>query len=386
MKRLTLLLLVALAAPSLSAQGDCDSLCVFPETAPQECLCTTVIGFNASSDVNNPNPEAKELIDRMRDEYAQAVAGVDDYIVVQTTDAGGPPVVLYYEKEIIDHYPAFRFVSPAELANREAEARGDPTAQDIAGGIAALLGSVGGGGNQGEGGNDGSSGDGANAMQGSGDQGGNESGSDGGLGSLLGQVAETFEDIAQSSSELETRDDLADQLMRSTIFYERADILHNEDISVGGEIIEDCAVLYVDQNDFEIGELADLFGEGYERFHIVSAKMWVTTGHERKPVAMEAVLAEIGPDGPVGACPPQPDADCYIDGITIRRTYEDYREETPWLSRKYESSIDGLTKLVGDIVSDFSKVITHFVRVLVNTGGLSQQEQVELMAEIMQQQ
>ncbi len=371
------LILIGLAVPPCaSAQiteppAACDSLCVFPQSAPTECLCTTIIGINASSDVNNPNPEAKEFIDRMRDEYAQAVAGIEDYTVVETSEAGGPPVVLYYEKEIIDNYPAFRFVSPAELANREAEARGDPTAQDIAGGIAALLGSVAGGGEPEAGGSDGASGD------GTGDQGSNDSGSDGGLGSLLGQVAEAFDDIAQSSDELETREDLADQLMRSNIFNERARMRSNEDVTVEGEVI-DCAVLYVDSRDFEEGELGEILGEDYERFDIFYARLWVTDGNERHPVAMEARIKERSVD-----CTPE---DCPHEYVTIRRTYADYREETPWLSRKYESSIDGLTNLVGDIVADFQKIITQFVRVLVNTGPLSQQEQAELMAEIMQQQ
>lgn len=61
----------------------------------------------------------------MRDNYARAVAVVDNYTVVQTSSVTGSPEVVYYEKEIINYYPVIRIVGPSELANREGKERGD---------------------------------------------------------------------------------------------------------------------------------------------------------------------------------------------------------------------------------------------------------------------
>ena len=136
---LVLLVLLCFSSAASAQESDsnpnCDSLCLLPSPPPSDCLCGGVVGGTGSAGINNPDPRAKAIIDEMRENYLDAVESVDNYTVVQTTSVGGPPIVIYYEKEIVNGFPGFRVVNPGELADQEAQSRGEMTSQDIAGDI-----------------------------------------------------------------------------------------------------------------------------------------------------------------------------------------------------------------------------------------------------------
>jgi hypothetical protein len=113
---------------------DCASVCrVFPDRAPPKCGCEADITRASADDGDTfEDPVAREVFERMERNWREQTAHVDDYTIVQTSSIGGPPAVLYYEKEIVEGRPEFRQVSPGELSLREAEASGQDVNLDAA--------------------------------------------------------------------------------------------------------------------------------------------------------------------------------------------------------------------------------------------------------------
>lgn len=264
---LAVLLLVIASAPKAQTGSesdvDCARACALPDTAPPECSCV-VIGVNASSDVANPDPVAKAVADAVRDTYARAAAPIDNYTVVYVTSAGGPPAVSYYEKVIIDEYPAFRLIGPAELGNREAEARGDLTGNEVAGGIAAALGRLGADRDMPE-----------SEEAASADSGERDPLAEG-LSALLGKAQEAFERISRHNDSV-TRDELAVDLLSSKKFFENARVAAFDEDIHAGLVTHDIAramssaVLYVDEDRMSDISMTDLLGYQNDNFEIVSA-------------------------------------------------------------------------------------------------------------------
>jgi methylmalonyl-CoA mutase N-terminal domain/subunit len=80
----------------------------------------------------------------MQATYERGVADVENYTVVVRRSGAPMPVVLYFEKEIVDGRPTFRQWSPGELAEWEAQQSGRPTPRQLGDGIEALAGVLGG--------------------------------------------------------------------------------------------------------------------------------------------------------------------------------------------------------------------------------------------------
>ena len=193
---------------------DCESICrVFPDRAPPECTCQAdILGGSGSGggDADYADPRVREIHEGLQQTWLEMTAGIDDYTVVQTasmmTQDGpmqlGPPVVIHFEKEWIEGYPMYRFVSPAELSNREQEARGEPTAGDVGGAMGQAIGLLGGGA--------------AEAM-----------GSDFDftlspeMSRELAELGELLNNLDQAA-EAETRADLADELFKEGLFWKHA--------------------------------------------------------------------------------------------------------------------------------------------------------------------
>jgi hypothetical protein len=156
----TLILLTAAGSSAQDPQGatapqvDCDSIClIFPDLAPAECSCTSGIttgtgtGGGSTGDPNVADPAAAAVIDEMRAAYREATAGIDNYTLVQTSSSEGvplgPPALPHYEKQMVGGEPVFSQVPPDELARRQAEASGQPTAQQMLSGLSDMFGILG---------------------------------------------------------------------------------------------------------------------------------------------------------------------------------------------------------------------------------------------------
>lgn len=128
----TAVLMCCLAGPAVSAQQaeppkvSCVTACgVNPVTAPPECDCALVAtggGGSGAPSAPPPTPQqvfARETVAAIVANYEAAVAGIDNYYVVETTSIAKVPAVHYFEKEVVDGYSEFNLISPIEIKRRE---------------------------------------------------------------------------------------------------------------------------------------------------------------------------------------------------------------------------------------------------------------------------
>lgn len=385
---LYLALLLLFSAPAVAAQDDtpqdstayCDSLCrlpllerIVPRNPPFLCDCMVLTGTGGSGGGNDEPMTPEEILDRMWEDHERRVANVNNYTLVQTTSSAPMPVVLYYEKEVIDGLSTFQLISPAELADREAAASGQPTSQEIGTGVVALAdmlgGLVGGGGADSAPPPDEQSAQGGSQNSASGDDDGGGNGGSG--GGLLDQIVEGIRDFGEGLQEgrqnFEKQQGIVDELFWNEELVSRMENTGKQDVLVDGEIIS-CDVLYVDDRE---GEIMDL-GPGYEGYRIWYARLWVSdedTGFF-EPIAMDLVL--MTPSG---------------DHVHLERTHKDFRQDGPdgpIVPRRTRMTMDGIGGLIQGAVNDVWTELQTVLEVLVNDGAPTQEQSAMLIADAME--
>ena len=374
---------------------DCESVCrVFPDRAPPECGCEIRGGASEGSGGDGyGDPAVHEIHERVKNSWREMTANVEDYTVVQTasvlTEDGlmqlGPPVVIHFEKVWVEGYPMYRFVSPAELSNREQEARGEPTAGEVGSAMAQAIDLLGGA----------VSGAAADALG----TGATNSGDGGGSPFGLSLPAEVGNELAElhdmlrhldEAAEMETREDLADE------FYAEEQVWRNAEIKAQGPCQEllaalayiedeafapqtydmpgDCAVLAIDGSDLERGELASLIGSEYEGYELQEADFLVNL---QMGLKIDMGARFVSPDGRT---------------FFIRRTDHKFASESQaeFVPRSQRFAMSGTGEAMGNAIQDISGfvddvqiVINQVLKLLVNDGPPTREKIAELLAEFM---
>lgn len=356
---LSALAALALGSGGLQAQGGaCDSICFFPEEAPPECECRALFqggGWGAAP--SDPvDPEAAALIDGMMERWVEAVADVRDYTLVQTSSVTPMPVVLHFEKEIIDGHPMFRMVDNAELANREQVARGEPTSQEIFGAMANLIG--GGGGGAGEG-------DAAPSPA-------LPSGVQEALGGLLGNLSRGVEETLRELSRVDrmhTRENLANELYGWWEFRNRA----KRGLPPGGAPIAlsfdpGCEWVWAGSDAFEEGDMPTSFGPGYEGYEVTFMAQCIVPSD--LPVPLLSVTDIRSPDGQM---------------VRLERRIGDFdittaaTGEIGFVPREEYLTMDGAAALIGNAMSNLMEVVNEVVEFIANEGAPTQEEMAWLL-------
>ncbi len=370
-------ILLLLVAPTVWAQGGssqdstayCDSLCLVPlperivERNPLfMCDCMVIIGIGGSGGGNDEPMTPAQILDRMWASYEQRVANVSDYTVVQTTSSVPMPVVLYYEKEVIDGHSTFQLISPAELADREAAANGHPTSEEMGAGIVALAdmlgGLVGGGGSP-----PGEEPPPVAPTPGSGQE---------PPGALpLQMIIEGIRDFGEGLQEgrgrFEQQQGLMDDLFWNQDLIDRMRNTGKQEFLSNGEYIS-CDVLYVDDRD---GPVMDL-GPGYEGYSIWYARAWISDEDSGffEPIAMEVNMKT--PSG---------------EHVTLTRTHRDYRQDGPdgpIVPRRTSMTMDGIAGLVQGAVDNVWTEVQSIHEVLMNGGPPTTEESAALIGDAME--
>ena len=153
---LLLPLFLVLFAPAAAAQEDeevnCDSLCMLPQEPPPQCICRITGGTGSGSGGGGqrldtiephwgPPGSAHPMVMEIVESYEARIATVNDYIVVARV-GGGLPVVLYYEKVMVDYpgrseHPIMQLVTQGEMNRRQGASAGGPTPEQLLEGIGA---------------------------------------------------------------------------------------------------------------------------------------------------------------------------------------------------------------------------------------------------------
>lgn len=153
---LLLLLVVVLSAPAAAAQNEeevnCDSICMLPLRPPSDCVCGSgtvtsgPAGGGRPPDTIEPDwgppGSGGQLLREVVEGYEAQLATITDYTVVASV-AGSPPVVLYYEKVLVDYpgrsaHPIMQLVQQDELTRRQGEGSGAPTPEQLLGALGAV--------------------------------------------------------------------------------------------------------------------------------------------------------------------------------------------------------------------------------------------------------
>ncbi len=386
--------LIAFASPSALAQSGgtsqdstayCDSLCrvplperIIPADPPFMCDCMVIIGGGVSSGGSSEPLTAPEILDRMFADNERRVANVDNYTTVMTTSSAPMPVVLYYEKEIIDGRSTFQLISPAELADREAAANGQPTSEQMGEGVVALADALGGllgggttedpgdssaGGESSRGGTQSS----ANGDGGSGNGGSGNGGSGGVLGGIIDGIRDFGEGLREGRGRFEEQQGVVDDLFWNQELAERAFNAGKQEVLIDGEYYS-CDVLSADWRHLQDFDL----GPGYEDYRLGSARLWLSDEEEGfyEPIAMWANIYT-----PTG------------ENITIYRTHKDFRQDTPGgpiVPRRTKMTMDGIAGLVQGAVDNVWTELQTIMDVFVNDGPPTAEQSAQMISDAME--
>ncbi len=315
-----------------------------------------------------------EILDRMFADNERRVAHVDNYTVVQTTSSVPMPVVFYYEKEIIEGRSTFQLVSPAELANRQAAANGQPTAEQMGQGVAAVAGALGGllGGGAAEspggGSEDGEAGQGGTQSSATGDGGaGNGGGSGGGLlGQFVDRIRDLGEGLREGRGRFEEQQGVADDLFWNEDFVARMRNQGEREVLIDGTFYSCDELLYQRSVD---GELAVIdLGLGSEEYAVTFARMFVSKDEEGfiEPIAMHLEILHTTSG----------------EYINFERTHKDFRRDTPdgpIVPRRTNLTIDGIGGLIQGALDDVWTELQSISNVLVNNGPPTTEESAALI-------
>lgn len=306
------------------------------------------------SEAGSTVPEtAAEVLDRVGESFERRMADVDNYAVVQMTSVAPLPVVLYFEREDVDGRTAFRQLSPSEVADREAEAAGRPTAEQIGGGLGEL----------------------ASRLGGLVPAGGAPSPAQPILDKLVDGVRGSGE-ILQNVGPFETRQDLADQLWQLDEFRERAELVGREVAPVSycddlnrcgpGNVVrsgdEEVFVLRADGL-----EDVDL-GEGSEGYTLSQVTQWVlVAGHsgDYVPVRMRAVMR-------------RGDQEVVVEQ-TSRQLYRKQNMLEPgFILNRIRGLNEAVTGLPEGVARDGAiEALTFIYQILINNGPPTQEQMAQ---------
>ena len=311
-----------------------------------------------------------EILDRMWADFEQRVASVDNYTVVQTTSSAPMPIVLYYEKEVIEGHSTFQLISPAELADREAAANGQPTSEEIGDGVVALADMLGGlvGGGSPPASADDESRSAADPPPAAATPGSSQEPP----GALLAQmIAEGLRDFGEGLQEgrgrFEEQQGVVDDLFWNQDLAHRAFNAGKQEVLIDGEYYS-CDVLSADHRHLEDFDL----GPGYEDYRLGSARLWVSDEDEGfyEPIAMWANIYT--PSG---------------ENITLYRTHKDFRQDGPdgpIVPRRTKLTMDGIAGLVQGAIDNVWTEVQSIHEVLVNGGPPTAEETTALIADTME--
>lgn len=440
----TLLLFPSGALAQDTQEVDCRSICLAqPDSVPPECVCETVLGGGSAAvnPADYADPEVAALHQKVRETWIEETAGVDNYTVVRTSSVTPMPEVMHYEKIFIDGYPAFRNVAITELANMQQREEGEPTAGDLGGAVAAVMGTQGGSvadamaaamGGGGSGGDASEAPDNALAQALAGMMGGENSGETMALHDMLLNL--------DSEAVGETHEDVAARLFYEDAFWKHGTIRSErsceEEMRVGNQSVYlgpnpmisdrvatfDCIVVGVDRGDFigsneDTGRTEWTNGEAYDRLNQLIGEAgggdylldWAEIGIRRnnvdgtyRSILSFMVLCERSSEEPQRWC--QYDDDLGPTGRVIIGTYDaDFNatregsfEETftgntssraafvPWRQENIMGLLGVTDDDVQNTIDQIHRVLYFVQKIMVNEGPPTQEQVAKWIAEYME--